>query len=468
MARLALLPLLAVVALGTPVTAQPTARPLDWAAIQAEGVQLLREYVKVNTTNPPGNELEGARFLKAVLEREGIETRILDTAELGSGRANVYARLAGNGSKKAIALVHHIDVVPAVAAYWTTDPFGGVLRDGYVYGRGTLDMKGQGIAHLMALVALKRSGMVLTRDIVFIGNSNEEEGGTGADVFVKRHADLVRDVEFLFTEGGDNPVVNGKVRYYGVGVEEKRRFGLTLVATGVPSHGSRPTKSNPVPRLVAALDRVARYQTPVRALPSVAHYFKTISSDYSGQQRAWLADVSRALLNPKARAWITSDVYWNAILRNTMSLTQLTGSNKSNVIPPEASGYFDVRLLPDQDPATFLAEIRRVVADTGVHVIPPATMRARLSGSVDTDLYRSIERATRERDPGARVTTPLFTAATDRTSYATLGITAYGFDPFRVESADMQKGMHGNDERLSVANIGFGIRYLFDVLRYAQ
>jgi acetylornithine deacetylase/succinyl-diaminopimelate desuccinylase-like protein len=451
-----------------PLPAQAPSRPPDWSALQAEGVQLLQEYLRINTTNPPGNELEGARWLKRVLDREGIEATILDTAELGPGHANLYARLRGSGTKKAIALVHHIDVVPAAPEYWTVDPFAGAIRDGFMYGRGALDMKGQGIAHLMAMIALKRSGVPLTRDIVFIANTNEENGATGAQAFVKHHADLVRDVEYLFTEGGDNPVVNGRVRFYGVGVEEKRPFGLRLLVKGVPSHGSRPTKQNPVPRLIAALDRVARYETPLHVVPGVARYFKAISAEYTGQRRAWLADVATAIRSKAARDWLTSDVYWNAILRNTISLTVVNGSTKNNVIPPEASATLDIRLLPDQDPGAFLAELTKVVGDSSVRIIPPASLKTPTDNPIDTDLFRAIERATHDRDPKALVTTPMFTAATDRSFYRGLGIITYGFDPFTVESADMQKGMHGNDERLSVANMGFGVRYLYDVLRYAQ
>jgi acetylornithine deacetylase/succinyl-diaminopimelate desuccinylase-like protein len=442
--------------------------PLDWSALQAESVRHLQEYIRVNTSNPPGNEIEGARLLKAILEREGIEATILDTTELGAGHANLYARLKGNGSKKAIALVHHIDVVPAVSTYWTSDPFGGEIKDGFIYGRGTLDMKGQGIAHLMAMIALKRSGAPLTRDLVFIANTNEENGATGAAAFVKYHADLLRDVEYLFTEGGDNPVVNGAARYYGVGVDETRPFGLKLVARGVPSHGSRPTKLNPVVHLVAALDRIAQYETPLHVVPGVARYFAALSRDYTGEQRRWMSDVASAIKVPAARAWLTSDVYWNAILRNTLSLTVLTGSNKNNVIPPEASAIVDVRLLPDQDPQAFLAEIRRIVADTSIEITPPATQKARMDNPIDTDLFRAVERATHDREPKALVTTPMFTAASDRPFYRGLGIITYGFDPFKVPSADMQKGMHGNDERISVENMGFGVRYLYDVLRYAQ
>src|SRR4051812_36098802 len=193
-----------------PVAAQ-RATPIDWSALTTETVNALAEYVKVNTTDPPGNELQAARFLKRMLDKEGIESRILDTADLKpAGRANFYARLKGNGSKKAIALVHHMDVVPATPEFWSSDPFSGQIKDGYVWGRGTIDMKGEGIVQLMTMIAIKRSGMPLTRDIVFIGNADEELGSTGAVVFVQRHADLLADVEFLMTEGGGNQVDNGK------------------------------------------------------------------------------------------------------------------------------------------------------------------------------------------------------------------------------------------------------------------
>lgn len=149
-------------------------RAVNWDALAKEATTNLSAYLRVNTTNPPGNELAAARFLKAILDREGIEAQILDTVELGSNRANLYARLRGNGTKKAIALVHHMDVVPAASASWSVDPFSGVVKDGYVWGRGALDMKGSGMAQLMAMIALKRSGVPLTRDIVYIGNADEE------------------------------------------------------------------------------------------------------------------------------------------------------------------------------------------------------------------------------------------------------------------------------------------------------
>ena len=466
------LALLSLLFAASPLLAQqappPTGPAVNWDAVRDETVGMMREYFRINTTNPPGNELQTALWLKKVLEKEGFETQILDTVSLGAGRANFYARLKGNGSKKAIALVHHMDVVPADPAYWSHDPFASDTAGGFIYGRGALDVKGDGIAQLMAMLVLKRNGVQLNRDIVFIANADEELGSTGALQFVDKHPDLLKDVEYLITEGGDNLVQNGKLEYWGVGVAEKRTFWQKVTVKGTPSHGSRPTKQNPVPRLVRALDKIANYETPLHVTPGVAKYFHDISVNYEGEQRRWLSDVAAAIRDPRARAWLTNDVYWNATLRNTISLTGLQGSNKTNVIPPEASAKLDIRLLPDQDPAAMLAALQRVVNDTAVHFTAELAPKAPFESPVNTDLFRAIERAAHDRDPKALVTTPMLTGATDRPSYRKLGITVYGLDPFMTEGADGQRGVHGNDERLSVANAGFGVRFLYDIIRYAQ
>ncbi|HEV7838661.1 MAG TPA: M20/M25/M40 family metallo-hydrolase, partial [Gemmatimonadaceae bacterium] len=400
----------AVALSAAPIAAQT--RPVAWDALASEGTTILSEYLRVNTTNPPGNELAAARFLKAILDREGIEAQILDTLELGPNRANLYARLRGNGAKKAIALVHHMDVVPATPASWSVDPFSGAIKDGYIWGRGTLDMKGSGIAQLMALIAIKRSGVPLTRDIVYVGNADEELTSTGGLAMVSRHADLLKDVEYLITEGGDNLLENGKIVYFAVGVAEKRTFWQRLTVHGVPSHGSRPTKLNPVPRLVAALYRISQFETPLHVTPGVDKFFRDISRIYPEPQRRWLSDVTAALNDPKERQWILSDVSWNAFLRNTISLTGLVGSNKTNVIPGVATADIDVRLLPDQDAGEFLKTLQGVVGDTAVHFTTLLAPKTPLESPIETDLFRAIERAAHEREPAAFVTTPMETAAT--------------------------------------------------------
>ena len=449
-------------------TAKAQSSQPDWPALTAETEKNLIDYLRINTSNPPGNEIETARFLKGILDREGIEATILDTVVLGKNRANLYARLKGNGSKKAIALLHHMDVVPVTREYWSVDPFSGEIKDGYIWGRGAIDMKGEGIMHLMAMIALKRSGAPLNRDIVYIANADEEFGSTGGLAFVNNHADLLKDVEYLITEATENSVKNGKVQYFSVGVAEKRTFWQKLSVRGIPSHGSRPTRNNPVPRLVAALDKIAKYETPIHVTPGVQKYFRDISRLYSGEQRKWLADVRQAVRNPRAKAWITSDVYWNAFLRNTISLTALSGSNKTNVIPAEATAEIDIRLLPDTDPGEMLATLKRIVGDTAVHFNTILEPKTPLESPIDTDLFRAIEKAALEREPGAFVTTPMQTGATDRPTYRKLGIVTYAIDPFRIEQPERQRGIHGNDERLSRENVGFGLRYVYDILRYIQ
>ena len=459
--------LAAVFIFAIPVAASAQ-KPIDWDALSKEGQTILSQYLRINTTNPPGNEIAAARFLKAILEKDGIEAQILDTAELGGTHANLYARLKGNGSKKAIALLHHMDVVVATPSQWSVDPFSGEVKDGYIWGRGAIDMKGEAVAHLMAMLALKRSGAKLNRDIVFIANADEEFTSTGGIAFVKNHADLIKDVEYLITEATENSVVDGKVKYFAVGVAEKRTFWERLTVKGIPSHGSRPTKNNPVPKLVAALDKIAKYETPIHVTPGVQKYFRDIARLYPEPRRTWLSDVTKAVQNPEARDWILSDVYWNAYLRNTISETVLSASNKTNVIPPDATAEVDFRLLPDTDPDKFLAEMQAVVGDTAVKWSSILGPKTPLESPIDTDLFRAIERAAKERAPDAFVTTPMQTGATDRPTYRKLGIVTYAIDPFLTEQAERQKGVHGNNERLSVANVGFGIKYVYDILRYVQ
>jgi acetylornithine deacetylase/succinyl-diaminopimelate desuccinylase-like protein len=237
---------------------------------------------------------------------------------------------------------------------------------------------------------------------------------------------------------------------------------------GTPSHGSRPTRDNPVPRLVAALDRLARYETPLHVTPGVDRYFRDISREHPGERGRWLQNVAKSLEDPRAREWILSNVYWNAILRNTITLTGLQGSNKTNVIPPEASAEVDIRLLPDQDPDSVLATLKAVVADTAVQFTQLITPKAPFESSTTTDFFRAVERVSREHDPAAFVTSTMMTGATDRPMYRRLGMQVYGLDPFRTNDVEYQRGAHGNDERIAVANFVSGIRFLYDVLRYVQ
>lgn len=441
---------------------------IDYDSLQAETRQRLSEYLRINTSNPPGNELATARWLQDVLAKEGIDGQILDTAELGPGRANFYARLKGSGEGKAIALVHHMDVVPVSREFWSVDPFAGSVKDGYVWGRGTLDMKGHGIVQLMTLIAIKRSGVPLKRDLVYIGNADEESGGSGARTFIERHPELIKDVEYLLTESGGSRVENGKVKWYGMNVGEKRVYWQKLVVKGKASHGSRPTPFNPVPRLARILTRVAAWETPLRVTPAVDRYFKAQAKAETGPRRRWLADVASAIKTKSGRAWLLSDPARNALLRNTISPTVLVGSNKTNTIPPEASAELDIRLLPDQDTVAFRRELLRVIGDTGVTLTAISDMAPRFSAPLDTEMSRALERTAARLLPGVPFATTVSTGATDRPYYAGAGLICYGIDPFLVEVEDERRGVHGNDERVSVENLGFGLKLYAGVIDEMQ
>ncbi len=436
----------------------------DWSGVGRESADILREYLRINTTNPPGNEIVSARFLQALLEREGIETRLFEPAP---SKANLYARLAGDGTARPIVLLNHMDVVEASPAFWTVDPFGGVVQGGYLYGRGAIDMKSEGVAELMAMILLKRSGLPLKRDVIFLATSDEEVGaGVGAGWIAERHPELVRDAEFLINEGGAMPMDNaGKVTYVGVGVAEKTPFWLAVTARGTAGHGSRPTGDNAVERLIRALGRIEAYQPPLTVTPATERFFEDLAQrETDPRRRAWYANVRGALDDSAARRYFASNPYFNAILRNTISITRLAGSGKVNVIPPVARAELDVRLLPGEAPQRFLAELQRVVADSLVTIEPLGVSWPASESPVDNDLVRAVRQVAERRFPGVLVTTPLLTGFTDSHYFRALGIACYGIAVFPLTDREAQ-GVHGNDERVSLANLEFGTRFLFDVVR---
>ena len=435
----------------------------EWRALGDEAAQLLSQYLRINTTNPPGNERRTADWLAAVLTRDGITAQVFEPAP---GKANLYARLRGDGSARPIILLNHMDVVLASPEYWSVDPFGGLIKDGYIWGRGAQDMKGEGIAELMTLLVLKRAGVPLKRDVIFLATADEEVGqGVGAGWFVEHHPELVRDAEFLVNEGGTIRLgEDRRVEYYGVGTTEKSPFWLQLVARGTAGHGSRPTPDNPVHRLIRGVARVAAYQTPLVVTPPVDRYFHDLATiEPDAQRRGWFQDIRAALRDTGTARAITADLTYNALLRNTISITGLRGSDKTNVIPPVATATLDVRLLPGQDPQAFLADLGRVVGDTGITIRPDGPNWPATESPIDTDLFRAIVAAAHARHPGVLVTTPPLAGFTDSHFFRNLGIASYGVSPFPISEAD-SRGVHGNNERLSLDALTFGVHFLYDVI----
>lgn len=434
---------------------------IDWKAAGDEAVDLIAKYLRIDTTNPPGNEDRAARFFASLLDKEKIEYKIFETAP---GRSALYARLRGSGQKRPLILLNHTDVVPADKEFWTADPFSGALRDGYVYGRGAIDMKGLGVAQFMVVLLLKRAGVPLDRDVIFLATPDEEAGGKqGAGWFVREHPELVRDAEFLLNEGSGNAVVGNRVLYYGIGTTEKTPCWIRLTARGTPGHGSVPRKESAPSRMLRALGRLEAYEAELKVTPPVARFFRSIAQiQLSGEVRRAYSDIGAAVKDPALRRMIMSRPSDVALLSNTIQPTVVNIGAKTNVIAPIATAELDCRLLPGQSPQEFVAEVRRVIADPTITVETLLAFGATES-ALETDLYRAITGAVREQDPSAYFVPTVLQGFTDSHFFRDLGIICYGFSPFLIAPED-SRGVHGNDERISTEVMRGGTRLLYQVV----
>ncbi len=424
-------------------------------------VRWMQEYLQVDTTNPPGNEARAAAFFKRILDREGIENQVFEYAP---GRANLIARLKGNGTRRPIILLNHEDVVTSDAARWKAPPFSGLILDGAMYGRGAQDMKCEGLAQLLVMIMLKRERVPLDRDVIFLATADEEADGTGTDWMIAHHRDLLGNAEFLITEGGENLRDQAGVKYIGVDVAEKSPFWLVVTAHGRPGHGSRPIFDSAPNRLVRALGRILAYQTELKALPVTEEFLRLMAPSQPPQRARWFRDLKSALRDKRFRKAVENDESLNSILRNTISLTRLGGSRQTNVIPGEAAAHLDVRLLPGEDPKAFLEEMRRVVDDPNVSVEPEsAEFRVANASPLDTALFDSFRRVTARYFPGTPVAPRLTGGYTENQRYRSLGIASYGFSPYTV-TPEEGATEHGDNERIRVEELRRGYRVLYDVV----
>jgi acetylornithine deacetylase/succinyl-diaminopimelate desuccinylase-like protein len=445
-------------ALAAPVTGSVAAQDIDVGALQDEAVRWLQEYIRLDTQNPPGNEILGARFFARILEAEGIDYEI---AESAPGRGNIWARLEG-GDLPALVLLHHMDVVPADARYWSDDPLSGKLEDGYVWGRGALDTKTSGILHLATFLALHRAGIRLDRDVIFVATADEEAGGFfGAGWLVENRPEVFENVGFLLNEGGGGEQV-GEEFQFGVEVTQKVPYWLRLRTKGEPGHGSRPRTSSAVTELVEALEHLREHRFTPRVIPAVDAHLRGIADSQPEPWRTRFRSMGTHLDPQVLRELQEYDPGLHGLLRNTCSITRLQGSDKINVVPPEATAEIDCRLLPDQDPDAWLAEMAEVLGpEVEIEVIMGFTPAV---SSTDTDLYRTIRDVTLEHFPGAAFVPQVQGGFTDSHFFRDLGIVSYGFEATATPQAD-QGGVHGNDERVSEENVRRGVAMTLEIVR---
>jgi len=427
---------------------------IDWAAITEEATQLLSDYIRVDTVNPPGNETRACEFLGAIFDHEGIPYRLYDP---GDNRATLVATLPGDGSRgRSLILLNHTDVVPFEREHWTVEPLSGEVRDGYIWGRGASDMKGMGVMELMTFLLHKRLGLPLRRDLTFIAVADEEAGSAFGVEFLAREHPEVLACDYVINEGGTGSTeVFGVERpVFNIGVAEKGPFWITLTAKGRPGHGSVPHDDNAADRLVRALQRIQDWQRPREPSPEVMEYFNQLHE--AGIIREPVSDALLGRLadeHPRIASMQT----------NSISLTTLNAGVKHNVIPAEAHATLDVRLVPGYDPAKFLDELRAVMDDPGIE-ITEVFQSSTPPSALDTELYAVMTRAAKDAIEDAVVVPGVSTGFTDSRVFRRLGTPAYGFVPILVGPEDAGR-VHGNDERLSIENLQLGTQILFATVR---
>ena len=432
--------------------------------LQDEAVQRGKEYLRINTINPPGNEAAAMEWFARILKQEGIP---FDTASSAPGRGNIWARLKG-GSEPALVLLHHMDVVPADPNYWDVDPLSGETRDGDIYGRGALDTKLLGIAHFQAFIALNRLKLPLNRDVIFMATADEEAGGEyGAGWIVKNRPEAFAGAGFVLNEGGTGSI-DGTRQQFGIEVTQKVPLWLKLIATGNPGHGSTPQVSTSVTRLVRALDRLRTYEFARRIIPAVDAYFKGLALNASPVWKSSFENMAETVKDRNALLRLQAESPGLAALtRNTCSITMLEASNKVNVVPTEASAQIDCRMLPDQDQAAFIAELTQVLNEPAIRIEKVLGFTAAVSPT-DNDVYRTMVEVTRKHYPQAAVIPEVARGFTDSHFFRDLGIPSYGYAPFLVP-VDQAGGLHGNNERLSEENLRRGTAIMLEIVqRIAQ
>lgn len=437
---------------------------IDWDAVGEESVEHLVELVQIDTSNPPGNETEVAEYLQRVLAEEGVDS---ETYALDESRANLVARIKGNGSKRPILIMGHTDVVGVQAEKWYADPFSGLRQDGFVYGRGTLDDKDSVAAGLMVIKLLKRYGVELDRDVIFLAEAGEE--GTpevGINFMVEKHFDVI-DAEYCLAEGGQNVLVDGKVKTVGIETTEKMPRRVTLVARGKPGHGSIPTRQNAVAILANAVAKAGSWETEVRFNETTRAYFQRLA-EISNEEDAYRynnvenADESDAI----QQHFLENFPYHYSISRTSVVPTVVDAGFRKNVIPSEASAILDIRMLPDESVDDFYAELAAVIDDPRVEIVPENIYRpAAPPSQIDNEMFQILERVALEMYPSATVLPTMSTGATDMAQVRAKGMQSYGIGAARsMEELNSGFGAHGDNERIAEdAYIEF-VKFMWNVV----
>ncbi|HEX3043885.1 MAG TPA: M20/M25/M40 family metallo-hydrolase [Bacillota bacterium] len=427
--------------------------------IRNEAVKMLTDLIRINTVNPPGNEVEAARYVKEILEREGIESTI---HEATPGRANFVARIPGTGRLKPLVLLSHLDVVGANPSQWQYDPFGGIVADDYIWGRGALDMKGMLTMELLALLQIKRSGKQPHRDVILVAAADEEAGGEcGISWLLEQGIPGLKEAEYVINEGGEGITQDGRP-IYSCQNGEKGVFWINLTVTGTPGHGSMPVEDNAIFHMNQVLNRIGSMK-PELSLSATTRSYITAIATAKGITLPPDPEARDQRLKQLITQELKDERSLQAMFYHTISPTIMKAGMKTNVLPEKCELTLDCRLLPGETPESFLQKLRDRIDDPQVtidiiHAAPPT------ESPVDTELFGVMERTVHRENPKALVVPYLSPGGTDSRYFRRLGITAYGFMPILISEEELRR-MHGIDERLSLANLEQGTRILAQVVR---
>ena len=451
---------IAQVAQKAPALGIPQAPPLvsDTTALALEAQNWLVNLIKINTTNPPGNEQAAAKYIAGVLAKEGINAEILD---LTPGRSAVVARLRSSAvadPSKALLLVAHMDVVGVDRSKWSVDPFGGMVKDSYIWGRGSIDDKSMLAANLAAFVALKRGGVHLTRDVIFLGTADEEQfGDASLKMVVAKYWDKIA-AGYAINEGGQVVLKNGKVEYVAVQVSEKVSVDINLTATGKGGHSSTPTKDNPVVHIATAVGIIGNYTAPVHLTSIVRRYFEALAPLEGEETSKWMRVVDTPDRGEHAQRFLSdANPMWNSMMRDTVAPTMLQAGIRPNVIPSEAHATLNVRLIPGDTIDLLVNDLKKLVNDPLIKWdIRPDGGFAAPNSSLDNEFFALITRVSAQEFGGVPVLPFMSTGATDSAQLRLHNVQAYGLRPMPLTEED-QRRVHGDEERLPVASFAKGV-----------
>jgi len=428
----------------------------DFNKAHDEALKFLSELVKINTSNPPGNEASAAQYIKSVLAAEDIPSQIYESAP---GRGNLVARLKGNGKKKPLLLMGHLDVVGVERDKWTLDPFAAVVKDGYLYGRGSHDDKAMDAANLEVFLLLHRLKVPLDRDVILLAEGGEE-GTTqfGIDFMVANHWDEIA-CEFALNEGGNTPEEDGKVIYVGVSTTEKVPRGLLLAAHGTSGHGSAPRLDNAIVHLAAAVAKAGTWEAPMRLNETTQRFFQQLARISPPDKAQLYSHVEDPAVQQKLHE-IEPGYY--SMLRTSLVPTIIHGGFRSNVIPAEAEARLDVRALPDENMPALKAQLAKLINDRQVEIKDAETQNQRPAtppSGLDTDAFHALEHAQQKVFPGVPTIPIMQAGATDSSELRAKGVQAYGLGT--PSSANDRGRIHGNDERVDIAGFGKFVEFLY-------